>query len=125
LPGNVHQLPFNLAHRADNSFVQSYIPPLQQNINLQQVGNANLFSPQRTSNFVPLFTPQNPQLLSGQKVSSSPYQQIISHQPIPAQSSELNSNGISYFQNLIDPQGINGGRIEQTVYISRPDNLNK
>lgn len=29
-------------------------------------------------------------------------------------------NNLSYFQNVIDPQGSKGGRIEETVYIQRP-----
>ncbi|CAM6005375.1 unnamed protein product [Sphagnum balticum] len=30
-------------------------------------------------------------------------------------------SNLSYFQNVVDPQGVNGGRIEQTVYIQRPE----
>jgi hypothetical protein len=29
--------------------------------------------------------------------------------------------GLSFFQNVVDPQGVRGGRIEETVYIQRPE----
>lgn len=37
-----------------------------------------------------------------------------------AGSSMNHPNNLSYFQNVIDPQGAKGGRIEETVYIQRP-----
>lgn len=34
--------------------------------------------------------------------------------------SAIGQTGLSFFQNVVDPQGVKGGRIEETVYIQRP-----
>lgn len=33
----------------------------------------------------------------------------------------ISQGGLSFFQNVVDPQGVKGGRIEETVYIQRPE----
>lgn len=33
----------------------------------------------------------------------------------------VGQTGLSFFQNVVDPQGVRGGRIEETVYIQRPE----
>jgi hypothetical protein len=33
----------------------------------------------------------------------------------------IGQTGLSFFQNVVDPQGVKGGRIEETVYIQRPE----
>lgn len=48
--------------------------------------------------------------------------QII-QQNIPLNNQINPNNIISPYRQMIETQGINGGRIEQTVYIQRPDSL--
>lgn len=36
-------------------------------------------------------------------------------------SATIGQTGLSFFQNVVDPQGVKGGRIEETVYIQRPE----
>lgn len=33
----------------------------------------------------------------------------------------IGQGGLSFFQNVVDPQGVKGGRFEETVYIQRPE----
>lgn len=35
-------------------------------------------------------------------------------------SQSVGQTGLSFFQNVVDPQGVKGGRFEETVYIQRP-----